>query len=337
MTLQQLAEKLGGELHGDSNVNIRKLATLANAQVGDLSFLANPKYLPDMKNTKASCVMLTAEALADCPTNAIVLSNPYLAFATVASIFDKTPKGDQRIHHTAIIDPSSEIAQGVTIGAYAVVGKHCKIGANVEIGAGTVISDHVEIGENTMLKANLTIYHDVVIGKGCIIHSASVIGSDGFGNAKDAQGNWVKIPQLGRVVIGNNVEVGSSTTIDRGAIDDTVLADGVRIDNQVQIAHNVTIGKNTAIAGCTGIAGSVDIGENCLIAGQVGISGHLKICDNVIMMAAANTGKSITEPGIYAGGLAARPHMEWARLAARISGLDKLYSRVKALEKKVQE
>lgn len=337
MTLQQLAEKLGGQLHGDPNVTITKLATLANAKDGELSFLANPKYLQDMKATKASCVMLTADALPECPTNAIVLSNPYLAFATVAGLFDRSPKGDQRIHHTAIIDPTAEIASGVTIGAYVVIGKHCKIAAGVTIGSGSVLSDYVTIAEHTELKANVTIYHDVVIGSHCIIHSASVIGSDGFGNAKDAQGNWVKIPQLGRVVIGNNVEIGSSTTIDRGAIDDTILADGVRIDNQVQIAHNVTIGRNTAIAGCTGIAGSVDIGENCLIAGQVGISGHLKICDNVIMMAAANTGKSITEPGIYAGGLAARPHMEWARLAARISSLDKLYTRVKVLEKKIED
>ncbi|WP_119343145.1 UDP-3-O-(3-hydroxymyristoyl)glucosamine N-acyltransferase [Facilibium subflavum] len=332
-TLKDLADKLGGYVHGDEKVQVNKLATLNTATKGQLSFLSNTKYLADLKTTQASAVLLTEENIPFCPTNAVVLDNPYLAFAKVAGLFDRQPKIVQSIHPSAVIDETAIIDKHVSIGPNVVIGAKVEIAANAVIGANCVISDFSRIGENTQIKPNVTIYHDVKIGQNCIIHANSVIGSDGFGNAKDEKGNWQKIPQIGGVYIGNNVEIGASTTIDRGAIDDTYIADGVKIDNQVQVAHNVCIGENTAIAGSTGIAGSVTIGKNCLLGGQVGVSGHLSICDNVLLGAASNVSKDIDQPGFYTAAFNARPHMEWKRVNARIFRLDKLENRVKMLEK----
>ncbi|WP_395947405.1 UDP-3-O-(3-hydroxymyristoyl)glucosamine N-acyltransferase [Caedibacter taeniospiralis] len=336
-SLKELALKLGGYVHGDDSVRVNRLATLKGAKSGQLSFLANSKYLNDLKTTKASAVLLTKEALALCPTNAVVLDNPYLAFAKVALLFDRAPKAHSGIHPFATIARNAHIAKSASIAANVVIGENVTIAEHAIIGANCVILDNSSIGQKTEIKPNVTIYHGVHIGENCIIHANSVLGSDGFGNAKDDNGNWVKIPQIGGVTIGNNVEIGACTSIDRGAIDDTIIADGVKIDNQVQIAHNVVIGENTAIAGATGIAGSVTIGKNCLLGGQVGISGHLEICDNVLLAAASNVSKSITEPGFYTAGFNARPHMEWKRTSARIFRLDKLESRVKMLEQKYNE
>ena len=336
-TLGELAEQLGGQVRGDESTRVTRLATLKKAQTGQLSFLSNSKYLSDLKSTQASCVLLTEDAVEHCPTNAIILSNPYFAFAKVASLFDTSPKATNKIHPSAIIAKTAHIASNVSIAANAVIGEHVELGKGVVVGANTVILDHSSIGENSEIKSNVSIYHDVRVGARCIIHANSVIGSDGFGNAKDEKGNWVKIPQIGGVTIGNDVEVGASTTIDRGAIDDTVIEDGVKIDNQIQIAHNVHVGENTAIAGSTGIAGSVTIGKNCLLGGQVGVSGHLEITDNVILAAASNVSKDITESGFYTAAFNVRPHMEWKRTSARIFRLDKLEKRVKMLEKSMQE
>ncbi|MFZ9034988.1 MAG: UDP-3-O-(3-hydroxymyristoyl)glucosamine N-acyltransferase [Francisellaceae bacterium] len=332
-SLKQLADMLGGRVHGDDSIMVERLATLSAAMPGAISFLANPKYIDELKTTKASAVLLTKEALPLSSVAAIVLDNPYLAFAKVAAIFDRSPKPNGLIHPTAVIAEDVKTGNVVTIGAHVVIGAGSRLGDHTVIGANTVISDNVSIGDHCEIKPNVTIYHDVTIGDNTIIHANTVIGSDGFGNAKDEKGNWVKIPQIGGVRIGQNVEIGASTTIDRGAIDDTVIADGVKIDNQIQIAHNVIIGENTAVAGSVGIAGSVKIGKNCLLGGQVGISGHLEICDNVILTAASNVSKNITEPGMYSGGFNAKPHMEWKRMNARLFKLDKLENRVKLLEK----
>ena len=331
--LQDLAETLGGDIHGNKKVAINKLATLANAGEGALSFLSNMKYLSDLKSTKASAVLLTKEMLAFCPSNAIVLENPYLAFAKIASLFNSAPCAVKTIHPSAVIDPSAYIGDEVSIAPHVVIGRNVHIAKGVIIGANTVISEGSKIGKNSEIQSNVSIYHGISIGEYCIIHANTVIGSDGFGNVKDNQGRWMKIPQLGGVRIGNNVEIGASTSIDRGAVDDTVIADGVRIDNQIQIAHNVCIGENTAIAGSTGIAGSVNIGKNCLIGGQVGISGHVSICDHVVLAAASNVSKDINKPGFYTAAFNARPHMDWKRTHARIFRLEKLEARVKMLEK----
>ncbi len=333
-TLSKLAELLEGEVHGDETVEVSALATLEGAKTGQLSFLANPKYTEQVKTTEASAVLLTKEALPLCQTNAIVLSNPYLAFAKVAALFDKAPKFLKGVHPSAIIDPTAEISENASIAGHVYIGAHTVISSGVEIGMNAVISDYCHLADNVKIKPNVTIYHDVKIGKNTIVHANSVIGSDGFGNAKDAQGNWVKIPQLGGVTIGEGVEIGACTSIDRGAIEDTVISDGVKLDNQIQIGHNVKVGKNTAMAAQVGVAGSTVIGEDCLFGGQVGISGHLEIGDKVMFGSKSGVGSSIKEPGAYFSNWQAKPHIQWKRILARVNNLDKLVNRIKVLEKK---
>ena len=331
--LKDLAKILGGEVHGDKEIVINKLTSLAKAEQGDLSFFSKKKYLSDLKSTKASAILLTKEMLAFCPSNAIVLENPYLAFAHVTSLFNTAPTANKTIHPSAIINQNAYIENNVSIGPNVVIGKNSHIAEGVIIGPNTIISEDTKIDKNTKIQSNVSIYHGVVIGEHCIIHANAVIGSDGFGNVKDKQGHWIKIHQIGGVKIGNNVEIGASTSIDRGAIDDTIIGDGVKIDNQIQIAHNVCIGQNTAIAGSTGIAGSVSTGKNCLIGGKVGIGDHIYICDNVILAAASNVSKDINKPGFYTATFNARPHMFWKRAHARIFRLEKMEHRVKMLEK----
>ena len=334
-TLKFLAENLDGKVIGDENATIEKIATLSEAKSGDISFCTNPKYLGDLKATKATAVLITEEALPYCNTNAVVLSNPYMALAKVMELFDKAPKPNKKIHSNAVISESAIIGKNVTIGANAVIDENVVLENDVVIGACATVEANTKIGEATIIKNNVTVCHNVVIGKNCIIHPNTVIGSDGFGNARDEDGSWTKIPQLGRVVIEDNVEIGSSTTVDRGTIDDTIIKKGARIDNQVQIAHNVIVGENTAIAGSASVAGSSKIGKNCLIGGGAGITGHIIICDGTIIAGVSNVGKSITKPGIYQAAFEAKPRMEWGRTMARISRLDKLIDRVKELEKKI--
>ena len=335
-SLKFLAEKLDGEVRGDDNVEISKIATLSQAKEGDISFCSNPKYIKDLKETKASAVLITEEALEFCNTNAIVLSNPYMALAKVMEMFDKSPKPSGKIHNKAVISASAEIGSNVTIGANAVIGEGVVLGDNVVIGACATIDDGTKIGDDSIIKPNVSICYDVVIGERCIVHQNTVVGSDGFGNAKDESGEWIKIPQLGRVVIGNDVEIGSNACIDRGAIDDTIIHNNVKIDNLVQVAHNVIIGDSTAIAGQVGIAGSTKIGKNCLVGGQAAITGHIDICDNAMIGGAANVGKSVTKPGVYYAAFEAKPRMEWGRFVARLTKIEKLLARVKELEKKVK-
>ncbi|KEI34685.1 UDP-3-O-(3-hydroxymyristoyl)glucosamine N-acyltransferase [Allofrancisella frigidaquae] len=334
-SLNLLAEKLDGVIKGDSSIEITKIATLSQAKEGDISFCTNPKYLKDLSNTKASAVLITEEALDYCNTNAIVLSNPYMALAKVMEIFDKSPKPSGKIHSKAVIAASAVIGDNVTIDANAVIGENVVLGDNVVIGACATIEDGTKIGDSTIIKSSVSIAHDVIIGAKCIIHQNAVIGCDGFGNARDDDGSWTKIPQLGRVVIEDNVEIGANTTVDRGAIDDTIIKKGARIDNLVQIAHNVVIGENTALAGVTAVAGSTKIGSNCLIGGQSAITGHISICDNAVIGGASNVGKSVTKPGMYYAAFEVKPRIEWGRFVARLSKIDKLIARVKDLENKL--
>lgn len=333
-TLGEIAALLGGTVVGDENITVNALSTLENAQENDISFLSNPKYLPQLKSTKAAAIMLTKEAVPLCPSNSIVLSEPYFAFAKVAKLFDRSPKYSPGIHKSADISDSAQVSQKAYIGQNVVIGAHCVIEDDVKIEANTVISDYCILRKNVHIKSNVTIYHDVIIDENTIIHANSVIGADGFGNAKGKDGEWLKIPQLGGVKIGKNVEIGASTTVDRGTIDDTILEDGVKLDNQIQIAHNVIVGKNTAMAAQVGVAGSTTIGKNCLLAGQVGVNGHISICDNVIVGAKSPVIKPITEPGAYQSTIPVKGHMQWKRTLARITNLDKLASRIKKLETK---
>lgn len=324
--LGDLAASLGLRVEGDVDCRIRAPATLASAEADSISFLSNPAYRAQLRSTRAGAVIVAEDALADCPTSALVAPDPYTAWARALELFHPPPPIAPGIDASAQIHPGAQIDDAVEIGPNCSVGPGARIGAGVRIGAGCVIETDAFIDTGTRLVANVFVGERVRIGKRVIAHPGVVIGADGFGLAMD-QGHWRKVPQIGSVVIGDDCEIGANTTIDRGAIDDTVLGVDVRLDNQVQIAHNVIIGDHTAIAGCTGIAGSTRIGRYCMIAGACGIGGHLEICDRVIITAMSTVLHSITEPGSYGSGIPARPMRAWKRTLVRLGQLDSLFKR----------
>lgn len=336
VTLGQLAELLGAEVKGDASLQVHGVATLESAREGQISFLANTKYRAQLEGTKASAVLLSAKDAESFEGNALILKDPYVGFARVAQFLDTTPKAAEGIHPSAQIDPSAQLGEGVAIGANAVIGANVILGDKVQIGAGTVVGQDSIVGSGTRLWANVTLYHDVHLGMDCIVHSGAVIGSDGFGYANE-RGNWVKIPQTGGVRIGNNVEIGASTTIDRGALSHTEIHDGVIIDNQVQIAHNDIIGAHTAIAGSTTIAGSVTIGKYCIIGGNSAVAGHLSIVDGTHISGGTNVTSIIREPGVYTSTTVAMENKLWRRNTVRFRQLDELFQRVKLLEGKLKQ
>jgi len=317
---------------------ISSLATLANAQSGQVAFLANKKYISQLQSTQASAVIVSPDMLAQCSVNALVMNNPYQGYALLANLFDTTPKVANGIHASAVISDQALLGQNVNIGANTVIESGVKLEDNVSIGAGCFIGQNTSIGKGTSLWSNISIYHDVIIGEACLIQANTVIGSDGFGYAplndgKSEQYKWHKIPQLGSVVIGNRVEIGASTTIDRGALENTIIKDGVILDNQIQIAHNVIIGENTAMAACSVVAGSTMVGKNCTIAGLVGFNGHINITDNCVFTGMAMVTKDVTTSGVYSSGMPAVSNKEWNKTNARIKRLESLNKRVKELEK----
>lgn len=331
-TLQQIAEFLKAELKGDPSCSITGIGSLDKATSGQISFLKDSHYTKYLATTKASAVIVKPEhAMQD--GNFIVVDDPYLAYAKISILFDDAPKAIPSIHPTALIGEDCEIGSGVSIGPYCNIGRRVKIGENVQIAVGCVVGDETIIGEATKLCANVVLYHKVKVGKRGLLHSGAVVGSDGFGNANE-KGVWHKIYQLGTVIIGNDVEIGANTTIDRGAIEDTIIEDGVKLDNQIQVGHNVHIGAHTAIAGCTGIAGSTKIGCYCMIGGGVGITGHIEITDGVIISGKSAIGKSITKPGMYASSIPAMPYRTWGRVLVRLAQLEDIVQRLNALEKK---
>ncbi len=342
-SLAEIATKIGAKIvlpseqdKGVGDLNIHSLATLANAQAGEIAFLANSKYKQQLSLTNASAVILSPQALADCKVVALVMNDPYMGYALTANLLDTTPAVADSIHRSAVIDKSAIVGENVCIGANVVIESGVCLADNVSIGAGCFIGKNVTIGESTSLWPNSTIYHNVTIGKHCLIQANTVIGSDGFGYAPvDNRRKWHKIPQLGSVIIGDHVEIGASTTIDRGALDNTEIKDGVILDNQIQIAHNVIIGKNTAMAACSVIAGSTVVGENCTVAGLVGINGHINIADNCVFTGMAMVTKDITSSGVYSSGMPVSPNNEWRKTNARVKRLDALANRVKALEKQL--
>lgn len=332
VTLKELSLLLDGVVQGDETLVINSVATLEHATSGQISFLANSKYRAQLESTQASAVLLSAKDAQDYQGTALVVKDPYVGFARVAQLLDTTPKAAMGIHPSAQIDPSAQLGDGVAIGANAVVGANVILGENVQIGAGTVIGQDSIIGSNTRLWANVTLYHNVHLGQDCIIHSGAIIGSDGFGYANE-RGQWIKIPQTGGVRIGDRVEIGANSTIDRGALGHTEIHNGVIIDNQVQVAHNDIIGENTAIAGSTTIAGSVTIGKHCIIGGNCAIAGHLTIADGVHLSGATNVTGNMREPGLYSSATVAMDNNLWRRNTVRFRQLDELFQRVKALEK----
>ncbi len=319
-TLQQIANIVSAQLVGDSALGdtpIYNVATIETAGPGSITFLANDKYKQYLATTRASAVILKEQYAALSPVNALVTSNPRLSLAKLLQFCNPDVVSTQ-IHPSAVIAESA------------------KIGSNVRIGPGVVVGEECAVGDNTVLHANVTLYPRVKLGKGCLVHSGAVVGSDGFGFAVDNDGSWVKLPHMGGVQIGNNVEIGSNTTIDRGLLDNTCIGNNVIIDNLVQIAHNVTIGNSTAIAGCVGIAGSTTIGSGCLIGGAANISGHINICDGVQITGASSVHNSITKPGVYSSGLPARENSMWRRNVVRFMSLDAMAKRLRKVEKSLE-
>jgi len=333
--LEDLAHQVGAKLVGDAGCNINSLSVLQDAAPGSISFLSNPKYRKYLKTTKASAVILEQKFLDECPTNALVSNNPYLLFAKIAQLIAPLPEKKAGQHASAIVAASSQINASAYIGPGVVIEDDVVIGAEVNVGAGCIIGKGCQIGDGSRLIANVTLCHGVTVGCRVLIHPGAVIGSDGFGLAND-DGVWVKVPQLGSVCVGDDVEIGANTTIDRGAIKDTLIGDGAKLDNQIQIAHNVEIGAHTAIAACVGVAGSTKIGKQCTLAGGVGVVGHLEITDNVHFSAQTLVTRSFAGPGYFSGNLPAVPNSVWRKTIARIRHLEELTQRVRQLEKQAQ-
>lgn len=332
--LQHLAELLQAQLHGDGAIEISAVATLENAGFSQITFLSNSKYRKFLQQTQASVVLIKADDLPFCPVAALVVPDPYVAFAKVAQLLDSTPAAAYDVHPSATIDATASVDASAQIGPNVVISRGAVIGANVQIGAGSFIGEYAVIADDCKIWANVSIYHRVQIGAKTIVHSGAVLGADGFGFANQ-RGQWLKIPQVGTVIIGEQCEIGAGTTIDRGALEDTIIGRNVIIDNLVQIAHNVQVGDHTAIAGCTVIAGSTKIGKYCIFGGACAINGHIEICDGVQVTGMTMVTKSISEKGTYSSGVPAASNLEWRKNSARYRQLDQMYQRLRDLEKQV--
>ena len=322
-SLEKIAELIGANLIGDSATEINGISTLRDANENQISYAVSDKYINSLSNTKAGAVILPKKLKKHCPTNALIVHDAYLAFAIITHQF-KSYNSPVNNSSSKVTIASSASVEDVTIGPGCVIGKNVTIGKNTIIGPNSVIEDEVSIGENSYIGANVIIQRECQLGKRCAILPGVVIGSEGFGNARDEQKNWQSIAHLGRVRIGDDVSIGANTAIDRGTIDDTVIHNGVKIDNLVQIAHNVIIGENTAIAAMTGIAGTTTIGKRCMIGGMVGIVGHLTITDDVIVNATSTVNRNITKPGIYTGFFPLMNHAGWKKVGMWLTKLDKI-------------
>ncbi len=336
LRLKDIAARLGGELLGDGETVITQVAPLGTAGPQHLSFLANGKYRHQLATTCAAAVIVGPGERDATALPRIVAANPYLYFAKVSRLLNAdTAPLPPGIHPSAMVASSARVAGSAAIGAQVVVGEGAVIGAHARLFPGCILGEGAVVGEGTVLYPNVTVYHGCVIGARCILHAGSVVGSDGFGLAPD-EGRWLKIPQIGRVVIGDDVEIGANTTIDRGALDDTVIEDGVKLDNLIQVAHNVRIGAHTAIAACVGIAGSARIGRHCTIGGAAVVLGHLEVADHVNISAGTLITKSVTVPGTYTSAMPFAPHGAWLKNAAHLRHLDAMAERIKQLEARLE-
>ncbi|PSH24042.1 UDP-3-O-(3-hydroxymyristoyl)glucosamine N-acyltransferase [Yersinia pseudotuberculosis] len=334
--LADLAQQLDAQVHGDGDLVITGIASMHSAQPEQITFLSNSRYREQLASCNAGAVVLTEADLPFCKVAALVVENPYFTYARMAQIMDTTPQPAQDIAPSAVISPQATLGEGVSVGANAVIESGVVLGDNVVIGAGCFIGKNTHIGAGSRLWANVSIYHEVVIGQNCLIQSGTVIGADGFGYAND-RGNWIKIPQLGSVHIGDRVEIGACTTIDRGALDNTIIGNGVIIDNQCQIAHNVVIGDNTAVAGGVIMAGSLKVGRYCMIGGASVINGHMEICDKVTITGMGMVMRPITEPGLYSSGIPLQPNKMWRKTAALVMNIDGINKRLKVVERKIDK
>ena len=332
-TLAALARRGGCQLRGDGGRMIDGVATLRGAVATQIGFLANPRYRSQLEGCRAGAVILRPDDVPACPTDCLISDDPYRAFALIASAFERKPHRPPGIH------PSASVAEGARVDPTAHVGPHCVVGDNSSVGAGAVLGPGCIVGEDCVvgdgckLVARVTLVNRVTLGRRVLIHPGAVLGADGFGLAK-SDGNWIKVPQLGGVVIGDDCEIGANTTIDRGALDDTVLEEDVRLDNQVQIGHNVRIGAHSALAGCVGVAGSTRIGRRCLLGGAVGVVGHLEICDDVTVTGFSMVSSSIVTPGVYGSGIPVQEQRHWQRNLVRLHHLNDTTRRLLALNNK---
>jgi UDP-3-O-[3-hydroxymyristoyl] glucosamine N-acyltransferase len=335
ITLGQLAEFLGATLRGPADKEITGLATLQEAGAGQVSFLANPQYRKFLANTHAAAVLLKPADAESYAGDALLIADPYLAYARISHLFDPKPKAAPGIHPTAVVADDAVVDPNASVGPFVVIESGARIAAGVTLGAHCFIGARSVIGEGGWLAPRVTLYHDVRIGQRVVIQSGAVLGGEGFGFANE-KGVWNKIAQIGGVTVGDDVEIGVNTAIDRGAMDDTRIGNGVKLDNQIQIAHNVQVGDHTAMAACVGISGSTKIGKHCMLAGGVGLVGHIDICDGVFITGMTMVTHSITEPGSYSSGTAMQPAAEWRKSAARIRKLDGMSRRLQQLEKLVE-
>ena len=335
-TLAELASHAGATVQGDESVCISGVGTLANATARQISFLTNIKYKPQLAETAAGAVIVHPKAAADAPGPALVHDNPHAAFARIAQLFDTTPTLATGIASTAQVDSDAQLGTNVSLGHHVIVEAGAVLEDNVVVGANTFIGKNARIGKDTTIYPNVTIYHSVDIGQRITVHSQTVIGASGFGYAND-KGTWLPIPQTGSVQIGDDSQIGASSSIDRGAMEDTIIGKNVIIDNQVQVGHNCIIDDHSCICGATGIAGSVSIGKYVVIGGGVGINGHISICDNVQVTGYTMIVQDITEPGLYSSGQPAMKNLVWRKNTVRLNQIGSLFDRVKALEKAAGE
>ena len=334
LRLDEIVTRLGGSLEGDGSVVVSQVASLASAGVGQIAFLANPKFRQQLLSTKAAALIVSPQFASDTTLPRIVHPNAYAYYARVVALLNPPAMRPTGVHDSAVV--RSVVPPSARIGENVVIGEDVVIGENVTLYPGCVIGDGVSIGDDSLLYPNVVIYARCVVGKRAVLQSGAVIGGDGFGFAKDGE-RWIKIPQIGRVVIGDDVEIGANTSIDRGALDDTVIGDGVKLDNQIQIAHNVVIGDHAAMAGCVGIAGITNIGRRCTVGGAGMIVGHLDLADDVHISAGTMVTKSLRRPGQYTSIFPLEAHDEWLQNAAQIKRLAKLAERVAELEKKLEQ
>jgi UDP-3-O-[3-hydroxymyristoyl] glucosamine N-acyltransferase len=335
-TLAELAQRYAGEFSGDADTRVQRVATLQNAVQGDVSFLANPHYRQYLATTHASVVIVSPQDAEACPVAALIVVNPYLVYAKVATLLMPVRPHKQGIERSACVDPTAQVHKEAWIGPGAVVAANVVVERGAEVGPGCIVMEAARLGEDSRLVANVTLCEGVSVGRRALLHPGVVIGADGFGIARDGVA-WVKVPQLGTVRIGDDVEIGANTTVDRGALEDTVIEEGVKLDNQIQVAHNVRIGAHTAIAGCTAIAGSAVIGKRCMIAGGAGIAGHLEICDDVVVTAMTLVSHSIHKAGVYSGSLPMDEAGKWRKNSVRFRQLDEMVRRMASIEKKLKD
>jgi UDP-3-O-[3-hydroxymyristoyl] glucosamine N-acyltransferase len=334
-TLAEIAQLVGGEALGNPDTRLSGIATLQSAAPGDLSFFTQGKFRSHLATTAASAVIVSRSERGATALPRIVCEDSYAAYARAAEAFYPPPPPRAGVHPSAVVEPGASVSSSAEVGPGCHIAAEARIGERVILGAGCAIGRAAQIGADTRLHARVSVYHGCIIGERCIVHSGAVIGADGFGMAAEA-GQWRKIPQVGRVVVGDDVEIGANTTIDRGALDDTVIEQGVKLDNQIQVGHNVRIGAHSALAGCVGIAGSARIGRRCTVGGGAVILGHLELGDDVHISAATVVTRSVRKAGRYAGLYPMQEQARWARSAALVKQLEALAERLRALEQSIE-